>query len=629
MEYAFYSLVLGVVFFTGCATPNMSQHAALTQTTQQASVTDNDTSLELREVIQEAETYYDSGCNYYREQQWELALQEFDKAIRILLDADSDAETHYRLGKTYNKIFYQLHKLEVEKKLRRSTDQNPSGAQAGIMPEPLLPDSSDSLVSERENNLTNDDGVSGAENMLGAIEIDPNDPEVMKYVKEFSRQHAQYRYGLERAALYLPMIKCIFQRYHIPIELAYIPVIESNFRLEAVSPTGAVGMWQFIRTTGKNYGLKVDKWVDERRDPVKSTQAAAKYFQELYEMLGDWDLALAGYYMGEYKVHEAIGRNRTRDIATLAASRSFGYGAKQYISRFKAAVLIAKNPERYGMPENLETPLQYETIQVQGGQRLQDIARQYDIPYEVLQEFNAELTKATTPSTGGMYALKVPVGMGTMVVAQTSPESSVAPVVQVASSEDIAEKPRRESASTESKKSVTYRIRRGDTLNKIAARYGIKVDTLKAYNNLSNTRKLAIGRKIKIPMSETIKLARQNVETITHTIQAGETIQTLAKQYHTDIDTIKAYNRIKNVKGLQIGQTLQIPLALSTSVVAQNQKTVSSKEMTTYQVKRGDSLSKIASTFGVSVDQLQTLNQFDKETVLHPGTQIKVREDRE
>ena len=606
VKYTVYSMIVGSIVLTGCASQNSKdpQLKEISQPKAGESTKESEKAepVDIDKIIQTAEAYYDKGYTYYKERNWTLAEQEFDNALRTLLDADVDAEMHYKLGKAYNKLFYNINKLTLAQNFFQnlpSEDQTPENKAPEISPSQPSPEP-EKNASEQETKAT--------DKTVGEILIDEADPDIRKYVQQISTERSQYREGLERAAQYLPMMRQIFQANNLPTDLVYLPLIESNFKLDAVSPAGAAGLWQFVQATARIYGLKVDKWVDERRDPEKSTAAAAKYLKELYAMLGAWELVLAGYYMGEYRVHNAIGQHRTRDIAALATTKSFGGTAKHYVSRFKAAILMARTAEQYGLDLDAIPPLQYDTVQVKNGERLKDIAKRFGVPYAQLQELNPELKTATTPPRKGKYTLKVPFGMGSVLVAENT--------LQI-ENEDSPSAEAKKSGST-SDKYLEYRIKRGETLSKIAEQYGVTVERLMDCNNLSEAKSLHVGQKIKIPTSDGTHASREGLEVIGHVIQKGETLEILAKHYQVEIATLKTYNHIKDVKTLQIGQTVKIPLS-RTSVLAKTQE----RKMLTYRVKRGDSLSKIASTFGVSINQLKEWNNFEG-SLLHPGGRIKV-----
>ncbi len=671
LKYLWYSIFVGVLIITGCSHSTSLKDTELAQLAVQEDLQQEDITLDIVEVIHAAESYYEEGCEHYKQQRWQLARESFDTALEILLEADINTEAHYKLSRTYDRLFYKIHDLEGEHDYLQaiSLEEDQEEELSTEQFEEFFSEIHPELVEQEELQVSHD-FFQNDENTLGKVTIDPSDTTIMKYVKEFSRERSQYRRGIEeRAAQYLPMMFQVFQEHGVPTELTLVPLIESNYRVEAVSPTGAVGLWQFVRSTAKCYGLKVNKWVDERRDPEKSTIAAAKYLHDLYDMLGDWDLAMAGYYMGEYKVHQAIGRYRTRDISALAKTKAFGRGAKLYVSRIKAAIILASSPEKYNiqLPELL--PRSYETVSVKRNKGLKTLAKQLGVGYQELRRLNPELKHAQTPPGKGLYTLKVPQGLSPIMLANASTEqtagTSETPVekhsvkIQSASPtgeywtykvkrgdnlSKIAQKygidadvlkainsirnvkslqigqrlkiPQAGQVSVASKKSkvITHTVRRGDTLGSLAQRYKVSVSTLKSYNNIRNERHLKIGKKLRIPAGNVYA----STSVITHVIRRGETLGSLAKRYKVDVATLKSFNNVRNEKSLQIGQKLKVPLPKS-SVLAKNDA-----EMVTYKVKRGDSLSKIASSFGVSVNQLRKWNNFDRGTLIFPGNRIKV-----
>lgn len=619
LRYVLYTSIAGVMLLAGCSSGKISNKVdveAMLQAEQEQGATeptsDEEEIVNIEEVIKQADSHYDRGCEYYKKHDWERAEQEFDNALKILLDTDVDAETHYKLDKAYTRLSYNIHKLALEQGYLRSVSLEQSASEAEALDASLRPTSPTDTSAEPGG----EEIARASENTLGEIFIDESDADIHKYTKQFAHERSQFRAGMERGAKYLPMMREIFQAHNLPTKLIYLPLIESNFRVDAVSPAKAVGLWQFVRSTGKLYGLRIDKWVDERRDPEKSTLAAARYLKDLYQMLGCWDLALAGYYMGEYRVHKAIGLHRTRDVSTLAKTKSFGWAAKQYISRFKAAVLMAKNSEQYGLDLESIPPLRYETVQVAKGERLKDLAKQFGIKYQQLQDLNPELTKSKTPPGKGQYTLKIPYGMGTVALAQnTSQQEKTITPAKSPTKVTKVQKPKSRSQSS-SQEYITHKVRRGETLFRIAKQYGINLKTLQNYNNIRNAKVIQVGQRIKIPVS-----SLGGLDIIIHTVQKGETLASIAKRYKVKVVTLKAYNKITNVRILQIGQKLKIPLS-KTSVLANSQE--AGKRMVTYRVKRGDSLSKIASTFGVSVNQLKEWNEFDNGSLIYPGNRIKV-----
>ncbi len=598
-----YGMLIGGFVLTGCSVSNLSDDVTVEDLVPVESAEEALTSnspegdLQLERLVKDAEAHYAQGCEYYQKGDWTRAEQSFDLALETLLEADVDADMHYKLGKAYNTLFYNIHKFALKQNYLTQAELEESMKEPVVL-EPLPQEPVIEIVEQENNDYPKD--------TLGMVSTDPVDADIQKYVKQFASEKSQYRLGIERAGKYLPMIRQIFAQYKLPQELMYVPLIESNFRVEATSPTGAAGLWQFMSTTGKVYGLKIDKWVDERRDPEKATIAAAKYLSDLYGMLGDWDLAMSGYYMGEYKVHKAIGQYRTRDIAALAETKAFGAGAKQYVNRIKAAALIAMNPDDYELDIETSSPLHYDTINVAKGKRLADVAKQLGISSAQLKELNPELKTSSIPPGSGQYTLKIPTDAGLMMLAEqrealTTPPPAAKAAASIPANADY----------------VVHRVQRGDTLAKISRQYGVNVNALQGFNNISNVRALQIGQKIKIPTSG-IAVTAQVTEVITHVVEKGENLDRIAKRYNVSTSTLQAYNKIRNVRRLQIGQELKVPLP-SSSILAKTQE----KRVVTYQVKRGDSLSKIASTFGVSVSQLKEWNNV-KGSVIYPGSRIKV-----
>lgn len=618
-----YGCWIGIFLLSGCSQSQHAKDIALDQvgTTEEGVVVS-----ELDKIIRHADKYYEEGVEHYKHHRWDAAHQQFDLALEILLDADMDAETHSQLTDTYDKLFAQIHKLESEQSYRDVLAENDVREEAENSDEleAFLSTTRPEFLEEESSSTSIFENPKGT---LGEITIDESDELVMKYVKEFTKDRSQYRKGLERAIEYLPTIVPIFKAHKLPAELAFIPLIESNFKVDAVSPAGAVGLWQFVRSTGKNYDLEINSSVDERRDPKKSSEAAAKYWKDLYEMLGDWDLAFAGYYMGEYKVHNAIGKHRTRDIEELAETRAFGNGARHYVARIKAAIFIAKNAERFGMSPIQIHPTPTVVVDVKRGSDLKQLAKQLGISDDELRHLNPELKQGKIPSGSGSYALRIPKTAEGVVLAQqtdvaeTAGSEETAKTEVVAKKTDVATLKPSSSKKTKQEEYLIHRVRKGENPSTIAKKYKISIEDIRRANNIRNVKSLQVGQKLKIPTNgKHVELASA-ATTISHKIRKGDTLASIAKQYHVDVDALKAFNHIKKANRLKVGQIIKVP---AKSVNVASAGTSSDKKMRTYRVKRGDSLSKIAASFGVSVSQLRQWNNFDSGTLLYPGSRITV-----
>ncbi|MBW1991436.1 MAG: lytic transglycosylase domain-containing protein [Deltaproteobacteria bacterium] len=236
--------------------------------------------------------------------------------------------------------------------------------------------------------------------------------QVKAYLVYFSTERKEViRRYLARSTRYLPMIRAIFQEHGLPQDLAYLAMIESGFNPHAYSRAHACGMWQFIRSTGRRYGLMINRYVDERRDPEKSTRAAARYLLDLYKQFGSWYLAAASYNCGEHRVQREIDNSNHKNFWELSAHRCLPQETKNYVPQMIAATLIAKNPERFGF-KNIPylPPLQYDKVRVTETTSLAAAAAACNVPLEEIRLLNPELRLGITPPQAGYYTLRIPKG---------------------------------------------------------------------------------------------------------------------------------------------------------------------------------------------------------------------------
>jgi hypothetical protein len=244
--------------------------------------------------------------------------------------------------------------------------------------------------------------------VAGGLPMVLNGP-VRSYLQIFSTsQKAIFQTYLSRSGRYLPMIRRTFREYGLPQDLVYLALVESGFSPWARSPAGAVGLWQFIEGTARRYDLKVDNWVDERRDPEKATRAAARYLKDLHRQFGCWYLAAAGYNAGEKRVQGVVDRYATRDFWVMAQKRLLPQETCNYVPQLIAATLIAKNPEKYGFEQiSYLRPWSYEKVQVAQGTDLRWFAEILEVSYKDLLELNPELNLARIPGDRQEYPLKI------------------------------------------------------------------------------------------------------------------------------------------------------------------------------------------------------------------------------
>jgi len=385
----------------------------------------------------------------------------------------------------------------------------------------------------------------------------------VEYYVDYFRKNLRRRFTdwLGRANRYLPMIQEKFRNAGLPEDLAYLPIIESGFNLNAYSPASAAGPWQFMRGTAKRYGLTVNDYVDERRDPVKSTQAAVEYLHDLYDEFGSWHLAVAAYNAGEGRIRRATQKYETDDFWEIAETRHLSSETEQYVPKLIAAIMIAKEPERYGLTGiNCDDTFCYETVYVPRRTALAAVALASGINLEVLEDLNSELRRGMTPPDSAVYALKVPPGSKEAVLKNLSRVRSV--------------------TETRYKEHV---VSKGETIPRLCKKYGIKKSALLKANGLRKA-KVSVGQRLRIPYQatsytmvardnspaahdkkkETAKgAAQKNPDSplrIVHRIKSGESLATLAKKYKIPVEQIIGWNNFKNPKRLKIGEEVTLYL---------------------------------------------------------------------
>ena len=304
------------------------------------------------------------------------------------------------------------------------------------------------------------------------VEIDPAVQSHMRFFHTSIRD--RFEQWLLRFNRYRPLVETIFAEFDLPSDLVNLALVESGFNPYAYSRAKATGPWQFMKGTGKLYGLRIDHYVDERRDPIKSTVAAARYLRDLYDLFGAWPLAMAAYNAGEGKVQRALQKAQARSFSEISRTKLIRRETKQYVPRIMAATIIAKNPNQYGFNHEPVKPHAFEEVAVTRPLHFGAISNATGIPYSELRLLNPELRRDATPPDTSAYQLKVPIGTSVKVtkLIDRIPTYKFPPVrepVQV----------------TETNVSHRYRVRVGDTLEKLSHRFRIPLETLKARNRLT------------------------------------------------------------------------------------------------------------------------------------------------
>ena len=387
----------------------------------------------------------------------------------------------------------------------------------------------------------------------------------------------------------------------LPEDLSWLPLIESGFKVNALSRARALGLWQFISSTGYKFGLKRDKYIDERLDPEKSTRAAIAYLKELHQIFGDWTTVLAAYNCGEGRVLRVIREQNVNYLDNFwDLYERLPYETARYVPRFLATLHIINNLETYDFDFlQPDLPLVYEAVAINRQVHLKNVAKQINAPVDMLIQFNPELRYKIVPPR--RYDLKVPPGHGVTLTAQINeiPISS----------------PPRPSY-------VYHRVKRGETLSIIAQRYRTSVRRIMRANNLRSSHYIVAGRLLKIPQRG-YKSKRRPAKTAkslpkrpaVHIVARGDSLWNIAKKYHTTTQEIQTLNSLK-MTDLHIGQALKIP--------PKGGSVPTKKGLKTYQVKSGDSPYTIAQQYEMTLNHFLRINQLSSRSRIYPGQIVYV-----
>jgi membrane-bound lytic murein transglycosylase D len=350
-----------------------------------------------------------------------------------------------------------------------------------------------------------------------------------------------FQIWLDRSARYIPLMKKIFREKNLPEDLVYIAMIESGFNPYAVSWAKAVGPWQFMPATGKLYGLKIDWWVDERKDPVKSTHAAAEHLNDLRNMFGSWPLAMASYNAGAGKVQRAVLRTRSEDFWDLKASRYIRKETKNYVPKYMAATIIAKNPEAYGFAASKYEPFKYDEVVLEESTDLRLAARCAGSTYQEIKELNPELRRWVTPPHVGAYTLRIPVGKKEAFLknfAAITPDQKV--------------------------KWERHEVVKGDTLAGIAKHYNTSPEAIRDVNGLKKN-VVKPGKHLLIPVDMNAKAPDAGLliagqvgkqQQILYRVRRGDSLSKIANSHNVTVAAIRDWNN--GIKTVRRGQKIKL-----------------------------------------------------------------------
>lgn len=514
-------------------------------------------------------------------------------------------------------------------------------------------DSNSSVTTSPTTNVNNETGTDSKKELqsfhlnedvtaapvVAELESTPTEvnPLVDKWINYFQgrgRPHME-RY-LARSSRYEKLMKKVLRDNGLPEDLFYIALIESGFTSSATSHASAVGYWQFIRGTGKRYGLEINKFVDERRDPVVATQAAADYFKELYRMFGSWYLAMASYNVGEGKVKRETIKNDTRDFWEIAKKKRLPTETINYIPKYIAAKIIAKNPDKYGFDGiDYLPPIEFDSIQFDAPVNLRTMADKMNYNYEDLKALNPKFKGEIAPLSNNKLDLRVPVGMIDQAKLAAI-ESKVDKVEFIADSGDTQ----------------VYKIKRGESLHTIARKFRTTVAYLRDLNDIPRKKKLRAGARIYVPDRTPVKERKQAVRSAAPTVenkesseafmegvskfyivQTGDSLFSIAQKYKTTVSELKKINQIRRGRSLKVGVKLRLPAnaiekenkpqeGSAKNSLDSTQKRVRSSRF--HIVKRGENLKKISLRYDVNYDKLKKKNKIKNPSKILVGSRLEL-----
>jgi membrane-bound lytic murein transglycosylase D len=412
---------------------------------------------------------------------------------------------------------------------------------------------------------------------------------------------------LQRANFYLPKIKKMFADSGLPQDLAYLPLIESGFNTQAYSRAHAAGIWQFIPSTGKNYGLRQSYWFDERRDPMKATVSAIRYLRKLHDDFGNWHLALAAYNCGEGGVSRAITRSGTNDYWQLPLPSE----TKNYVPLYLAALTIAKNPDLFNFSYSQSDSFAFDTVLINDCIDMRDLAQGVGIDYETFRKINPQITHWCTPPDVSNVRLYLPQGTTQLFndYYATIPDDKKV-------------------------KWYAYKVKRGDNIQIVSRRFKVSSEAVREINRLRKDSRIIAGHILYIPIPantpnneipqiiETTASIKNEERTVKKTatdshgskvkykVKKGDTISEIAEMFDVSIEEIGDWNSLSHSQ-IQYGQILTI-------YTERNEKTTQSTPSNSnkYQVQIGDTPYSIARRFGISVNDLARINDLDMKNPL-------------
>jgi len=512
----------------------------------------------IQSVLDEALDFCQVAQNFWQKGELENALEALDQAYSLILDVDSNDDPNLIQQKEDLRFMISKRILEIY--------------------------ASRNIVVNGDHNAI---PIVINKHIKSEIDLFTTGGEKKFFIRSY-----------KRSGRYRPYIVSELKKAGLPVELSWLPLIESGFNVVALSRARALGLWQFIPSTGYKFGLKRDICIDERIDPVKSTKAAIAYLKELHNIFGDWNTVLASYNCGEGRVLRVI---RSQNINYLDdfwdLYQRLPPETARYVPRFLATLHIVKNLEKYGLDSiKIDSPYEYETVSVSKQAHLNDIAKNIGFSKKILKELNPELRYDILPSD--QYCLRVPPGKREELLAKLNDMPVCSP-------------PRRT-------RIIYHKVRSGESLSTIARRYRTSVKRIMQANNLRKSNFIVAGKQLKIPQKGVVYWTRKSTyaHTSKYVVKRGDSLWIIARRFDTTTKKLQKLNNLLNTN-LHIGQLLKIPGQKESPAPAKG-------SLRTYLVKRGDSPFRIAKQHNMPLERFLRTNNLTPRSKIYPGQKVSV-----
>ena len=565
------------------------------------------------EALLSARAELEKGEELAHQGQWSEARLAFDRTVDLLLGLPGGVSSSAQAEGLYNDVIETIHDTE-----RASLDALAAELEQA---DAAAVDELTSDAALEELNALSEGELAPHIEESDLFEVSYDIPIVMNQrvrsiIEMFQlRRHDWFQDALDRSGYYAPMIHEVFAEEGIPQDLIYLAMVESAFKERAVSRAGARGMWQFIRGTGRRYGLRQTFWVDDRFNSEKATRAAARHLKDLYDDLGDWYLVMAAYNSGQRRVERAIRRTGSRDFWVHAKRRVLPRETRSYVPLIIASTVIAKNPEAYGFTPSPHIPIEYDMVRLDHAVDLSTAAKSAGVSLQDMKFLNPELRRWVTPLDSNDYPLRIPKG---------NAEAFKLALAAIPEDERV--------------RFGTHVVRRGDTLSRIAQRYGTSIGALTAANNISRRSLIHPGQVLTVPVppgsgGQTIRSVQQR-EVIAengqdvYVVRRGDTLGDISTSFRMSLTELRALNGMASrATRIYPGQKLIVTERAAATLSTSRRASVPPSSGASYTVQPGDTLGQIADDHGIGLSTLRRLNGFSgRRTRIYPGQELTVRE---